>query len=424
MHTYKLDLTPRFFISAVAALITLLVLWEMREVAVSIVSLLFLAFIISAGFRPLVDYLEDSSWLSLPAWIGRKLNGGLKDSGLQAALPDSLKRLVKRAAAVKIGRIMAIAIVYISTIVFISFIIVILANQFFSQISLLINALPGILQRVTDSLESVAPFITELFPLRELEFELREVIVDFSKSEELRSLVSGQNILLIFNQTLGIFSSAAELLISIMAVVFLSIYMLASRTPIYERALSILPSQQTVTLISALRTVESKLGGWLVGKLVVMVIIGILTYLILIVPSLFDPSYTLGNFAFPIALLAALLEALPNVGPTLTLGVAGILALGTSGLLVVVYIAIAFIILQNLESTVVSPFIMKKAIGIDPILSILALIVGFQIGGVLGAILSIPVVGIIQIFVMGIAQEYTNSFNLKQQQLASQTKLL
>jgi predicted PurR-regulated permease PerM len=127
---------------------------------------------------------------------------------------------------------------------------------------------------------------------------------------------------------------------------------------------------------------------------------------LLIIPGFFDPHYTLDDFALPIALMAGLLEAIPNVGPAITLILTSILAIGTNGAGTVLYVAVSFTVLQNLEAVFIVPMVMKRAIGIDPILSILGIIAGFQVAGVVGAILAIPLIGIAQIMVVAAANEY------------------
>jgi predicted PurR-regulated permease PerM len=133
------------------------------------------------------------------------------------------------------------------------------------------------------------------------------------------------------------------------------------------------------------------LGSWLGGQLLLMLIIGVATYLIVLIPGLFSSSYTLDDYALPIAIVAALFEGVPNLGPFMTMVFAVVMALGSSGIGAVVYVIVTFSLLQTVEANLVVPQILRKSVGTDPILSIIAIIAGFELGGVVGALLVIPI---------------------------------
>ncbi len=392
MKTVRVELTPKFLIYAIISLVVLLVGWELRTVLLGIGATLFISFIINAGLRPLVDSLQSVRFL----YFLKPLAG----------VGNGFKYVIDQISEWKVGRPLAIFIIYAGLVLVLGFLAVLLASEFASQIIGLVDALPSIFQRVVSFLDGTFPFLRDLLPIDQFEAELGTFVSGFATSPEFRNLLSGENIAIIFNQTLGIFSSAAELLVSAVTVLIISVYMLQRRKPVYEGLLNILPKQQEGIIRGALNKIEVSLGSWLVGQLGLMLIIAVLTYLIILIPGFFDPSYRLDDFAFPIALLAGLLEAIPNIGPAITLILSTIIALGTSGIVVVLYIAVSFLVLQNLEGVFIVPMVMKRAVGIDPIMSILGIISGFQLAGVVGSILAIPIIGITQIILVSLFQEY------------------
>ena len=121
-----------------------------------------------------------------------------------------------------------------------------------------------------------------------------------------------------------------------------------------------------------------------------MFIVGIMSYIGLIFLGV--------EFAIPLAFIAGLLEVIPNVGPTLSMIPAILVALGTSPVLALAVFALYFVI-QQLENTIIVPKVFSKAVGISPLIVIVSLMIGFKIAGVSGAILSLPTVLFLEIII-------------------------
>jgi predicted PurR-regulated permease PerM len=126
---------------------------------------------------------------------------------------------------------------------------------------------------------------------------------------------------------------------------------------------------------------EHKLGGWMRGELVLMLIIGLLSYIGL--------SFLGVQFAIPLAFLAGLMEIIPNLGPTISMVPAILVAWGSSPILALAVFALYFVI-QQLENNLIVPRVMKKAVGLSPLVTIISLLIGFRIAGVAGAVLAVP----------------------------------
>ncbi|KKS14295.1 MAG: hypothetical protein UU67_C0003G0017 [Candidatus Daviesbacteria bacterium GW2011_GWB1_41_5] len=137
-----------------------------------------------------------------------------------------------------------------------------------------------------------------------------------------------------------------------------------------------------------LRLVEEKLGAWLRGQVVLSLLIGAMTYAGLLILGV--------EFALPLAILAGLLEVVPVIGPIIAAIPAVLLALTVSpfqaGLVTGLYVAI-----QQLEGHVVVPQVMRRAVGLNPLLVILAISVGGRLLGIGGALLAVPIAVVIQL---------------------------
>ncbi|MBI2356524.1 AI-2E family transporter [Candidatus Dojkabacteria bacterium] len=135
--------------------------------------------------------------------------------------------------------------------------------------------------------------------------------------------------------------------------------------------------------------VEEKLGSWLLGQASLSLIIGAMSWVLLTVLHV--------PFALPLAVLAGLFEAIPNLGPMLSAIPTIFVAFLAGSPLSAVFVAVGYALIQQLENTLIVPKVMSKAVGLKPILIIVAVVSGFTLAGPLGALLSVPVAVLLQI---------------------------
>ena len=134
---------------------------------------------------------------------------------------------------------------------------------------------------------------------------------------------------------------------------------------------------------SLLVRIENKLGAWLRGQLVLMLIIGVATYLGLILLGV--------DYALALAVIAGLLEIVPILGPIISAVPALIMGFVISPVTGFAVIGL-YLLIQQLESNLIVPKVMQKAVGFNPLVTIIALMVGGQLMGIVGAILAVPIV--------------------------------
>lgn len=131
-----------------------------------------------------------------------------------------------------------------------------------------------------------------------------------------------------------------------------------------------------------LNSLEEQLGGWIRGQLILMMVIGVLTYIGL---ALFGVP-----FALPLAIIAGFLEILPNLGPTIASVPAIVLAFISGGPILALVIAVFYLLVQQFENNLIVPKIMQANADVNPLIAIVTVLTGFKLGGVVGALLSIP----------------------------------
>ncbi len=185
----------------------------------------------------------------------------------------------------------------------------------------------------------------------------------------------------ITNQIFSLVGGVVSNAMFVVSTVFFSFYFTAEKDVVGKIVSRFFSDAKTRRIVLLFERIEKRMSSWLWGELVLMTVIGCMTFIGLNLVGV--------KYALPLAIIAGFLEIVPNLGPVLSTIPAFLIALTQSYFLGFATIALYFII-QQLENNLVVPFIMKKAVGINPITTLIALIVGGRIGGVLGILLAIP----------------------------------
>ncbi|MCA9369127.1 MAG: AI-2E family transporter [Pseudomonadales bacterium] len=182
----------------------------------------------------------------------------------------------------------------------------------------------------------------------------------------------------------GLVSSTFSGIFNIVTLFVLSFYLMLERDNLHKKVYWFTKDKKVVDSVEHfISSAEEQLGGWVRGQLLLMLVIGITTFIGLTILKI--------PYALPLALLAGLLEILPNLGPVVSAVPAVAIAFLTfgpvSGLVVVVF----YIIVQQVENNVLVPKIMAANAQVNPLIAIITILIGFEIGSVTGAFLAIPV---------------------------------
>ena len=182
---------------------------------------------------------------------------------------------------------------------------------------------------------------------------------------------------------LGLFSN----FFAVISVLIFAFYFLLSFNKLENSLAQQFSTSVARKIVDIVNIIEKRLGGWARGQILLMFIVGSLTYVGLMLLGF--------PFAAPLALLAGLFEIIPYIGPIIAAVPSVIIGFGISPFLGIVAIALAFLV-QQLENYVIVPKIMGKSAGLSPIIVLFALSVGFRIAGFIGIIISIPLIIISQ----------------------------
>lgn len=174
-----------------------------------------------------------------------------------------------------------------------------------------------------------------------------------------------------------IFSNIA----AIIALGVITFYLLLERKNLDRYLSLVLGVEKEKKIEIIINLIETRLGNWVRGELLLMMFVGTISYLGFLVIGI--------DYALPLALLAFLFEIIPNVGPTMAAIPAVIVGLTISPFHGLATAGWCFLV-QQIENGILVPRIMKKVAGVNPLVSLLSLAVGFKLAGIGGAILAIP----------------------------------
>ncbi|MDD5738552.1 MAG: AI-2E family transporter [Candidatus Pacebacteria bacterium] len=184
------------------------------------------------------------------------------------------------------------------------------------------------------------------------------------------------------NAMASIFGGAASTALVIAMAFFISL-----EKQFVEKILSAFsPPQYKEYLFGLWRRSKKKVSGWFVTRLIGIVFVGLGMYVVLMILNV--------KYAFILAVIAGVLDLLPFIGP-LVAGVALFAVVSLISFPQALFVVLAFFIIQEIENHILFPIIFKKLIGLSPVLVLVAFAVGGELWGASGAILGIPLAGVV-----------------------------
>lgn len=291
---------------------------------------------------------------------------------LAVIISSALQPIVDLLEKESVPRWLAVLFIFFSTFFLLGIFIGKIIPPLIFQGQSLLNSLPVFIQESLATLH-LNGFVTQ----QQVRLFMQEIVGGVSGS-----LVGAPLSLIRFGAGLvGHLATLATLLV-------FSFYFILERERVYGFVLSFFKGGQKREMEKILLRIEKKMGQWLRGQVVLMFLIGVFTYLGLLALRV--------DFALPLALLAGLLEIIPILGPLISVVPALVVAAAISPLKAL-SVATFYLLLQQLEGNILVPRVMKQAVGLDPVLVILALMVGARLAGPMGALISVPATAVLVI---------------------------
>ena len=206
-----------------------------------------------------------------------------------------------------------------------------------------------------------------------------------SKKAGLSDLITGfQNVLSHFSS--GFVNTVSAIfggVLSFVLIVVLSFYLAVQEDGVVNFLKVITPLKSEKYVISLWKRSQQKIGYWMQGQILLGVIVGVLIYLGLTILGVKN--------AILLSVFAAFFEIIPLFGPVIAAIPAVLLSFADGGLTAGLLVVGLYLIIQQFENHLIYPLVVKKVVGVSPILVILALVIGYKLAGFLGVLLSVPI---------------------------------
>lgn len=335
----------KFFYTCYGIILVLLILWLITRVSfifqpvIIAFKTLFFPFLIAGVlyflFRPLIDFLQRN----------------------------------------KVPRVLAVIMLYLTLTLGIIAISIVIGPVLQQQVERLIHNAPG----MADSLW----IQWELFQANRANFPdyIEDIIQSISDSAQAILATIGTNI----KNLLGFI---ANVVIILVIVPFILFYMLKDGSKAPENIFRFLPEAQVKEGRAILSDMNKALSTYVQGQVIVSLCVGIMVYIGYLIIGI--------EYSLVLALVAMLTNVIPFVGPFIGIAPALIIAILESPAMVFKVIAVV-VIAQQIESNLISPQIMGRALDVHPLTIILLLLVASALGGVLGLIVAVPTYAILKV---------------------------
>ncbi len=336
----------QLFLTIIAGAAVAVIVWAVVQRFLHIIALLIASFLVAYVLSPLVDRLE---------------------RGLRRSL--------------------AILSVYLVIFVIVSVGFVLLIGPLTIQLRGLIDNLPALISPKAGTQTRLDQFFAQ-HGISLTVADLRNQVASWVSS------IGGS----LLSSTLTIVTGVVQVITDLLLVLAITFYLLLDGRTMHTRAVRLLPASFRERWFFFEATIDKVLGGYIRGQLIVALSVGVAAGVGCAVLGV--------RYFLVIGLLAALFELIPMIGPVLGAVPAVFIALFQSPTLVI-WVVVYFIVIQQIESNVIVPRVSGHAVGLHPLAALLALLVGLELGGLGGALLSVPLAGVLWVMVMALYGDVT-----------------
>jgi predicted PurR-regulated permease PerM len=202
------------------------------------------------------------------------------------------------------------------------------------------------------------------------------------------SMAGSQSAMTSAEMAVGYVSVAARVMFTAIVILALTLYWTLDGPRIIRSLLLLIPQDRRESTSELITAMETSIGYFIVGQGLLCLSIGVMAFVAYLLIGL--PN------AFVLAIAAGLLEAVPMIGPALGAVPAGLVALSISTDKFI-WVIVASTIIQQAENTLLVPRIMRRTVGVNPFVTLLAIFAFSSLFGMAGALMAIPMAAVIQL---------------------------
>jgi len=266
----------------------------------------------------------------------------------------------------KVPRLISVIIVYFLIFGAISLLIYLTVPIFVAEIRQFAQILPQYFEKISP-------------PLKTLGLRAFENIEEFT---ELLSKTLEKMATTIFSAIAAIFGG----IFVTFSIFSFSLFLSLEEKPIERALILIFPKKYEAFLLDLWSRCKIRVSGWFLSRIFCCFFVGFFSYFAFLILNT--------KYPFSLALLAGLLDFIPIIGPVIT-GILIFVIVSLDNFLKALFVLVIFILIQQIENNILLPALTKKFVGLPPVLVLLALAVGGILWGIWGAILAIPIFGIL-----------------------------
>src|SRR3989338_654472 len=293
---------------------------------------------------------------------------------------SSVEPLVRWFERYRFPRVLAVLIIYLGGVTSIFSVFYLLIPPLFSDFQNFFSSLPFLVDKAFVQLHRVMP----LLPFDLVLPTLKDVIVRADIT--VRSALDGA-----FSATSLVFSKMFDFVF----VFVISFYLAVQEDGIANVLRILTPKEHEEYILHLWARSRRKIGRWLQGQLLLGLIIGVIVFIALTVLQV--------RYAFILAVLTGMLEIIPYFGPVLA-AIPAIAVAAIQSPLLGLLVAGIYILVQQMENHLIYPQVVRKTVGVPPLLAIIALLIGGKLAGIMGFIIAVPMAVILIEYVNDIAE--------------------
>ncbi len=202
----------------------------------------------------------------------------------------------------------------------------------------------------------------------------------------------GEALTTVFGAVVGLIGG----IFGFLTILIVTFYLLVESNRLLDTLLRLFPKEKRQQVAAASQEIVGKVSAWLVGQLMLGTIIGITSAIGL---------WVLGvPFFYVLALISGIGEMIPIIGPILA-AIPAVAVAATVSYKTALFVILFFVAQQQLENHVLVPKVMERQVGISAVTVIVALLIGGNLLGIVGAILAVPTAAILQVVFAEVARQ-------------------
>ena len=271
----------------------------------------------------------------------------------------------------------AVSIVFLGTIVGIVAIAATVVPTIVAQVNDFVDAVPGDVVDLTEGKGRLG-FLEREYQITE---RVREALEEGGATK----------VLGLSDTALAVTKGVITAVVATVTIAFLTLFMLLEGPAWMERLYGLLPEEKQPRWRAIGRDIYRTIGGYVTGNLTISLIAGIVSTLALVILGV--------PYAVALGLLVAILDLIPLAGATIAailVTTVAFLDSTTSGIIILIF----FVIYQQVENQILQPVVYGRTVQLSPLAVLIAVLIGSELAGVIGALAAIPVAGAVQVILV------------------------